>query len=153
MASLIAQLVKNPPAMQETWVWRLGWEDPLGEGKGYSSILAWRILGVANSQTWLSNFHFQSMYWAPQVVVKNLLSMQEIGDSDSIPGLERCPGEGNGNPLQYSCQGNFMDREAWEATVHGVTNSWTWLSDWACNLLIRMKRDREEYNKSFKLNR
>ena len=35
-----------------------------------------------------------------------------------ILGLGRCPGEGNGNPLQYSCLGNLMDREAWQATVH-----------------------------------
>ena len=40
---------------------------------------------------------------------------------DSIPELGRCPGEGNGNPLQYSCLGNPMDRGAWQATVHGVT--------------------------------
>ena len=43
-ASLEAQLVKNPPAMQETWVQSLGWEDPLEKGKATrSSILAWRI--------------------------------------------------------------------------------------------------------------
>ena len=43
-ASLVAQLVKNPPAMLETWVWSLGWEDPLEKGKAiHSSILAWRI--------------------------------------------------------------------------------------------------------------
>ena len=42
--SLVAQLVKNPPAMRETWVWSLGWEDPLEKGKvTHSSILAWRI--------------------------------------------------------------------------------------------------------------
>ena len=42
--SLVAQLVKNPPAMWETWVQSLGWEDPLEEGKAtHSSILAWRI--------------------------------------------------------------------------------------------------------------
>ena len=40
---LLAQLVKNLPAMQETWVRSLGWEDPLEKGKAYSSILAWRI--------------------------------------------------------------------------------------------------------------
>ena len=39
----------------------------------------------------------------------------------SIPGLERSPGEGNGNPLQYSCSGNHMDRRAWWATGYGVT--------------------------------
>ena len=38
-------------------------------------------------------------------------------------------GEGNGNPLQYSCLDNPMDREVWQATVHGVTKSWTQLSD------------------------
>ena len=43
-ASLLAQLVKNPPAMQETWLRSLGWEDPLEKGKAtHSSILAWRI--------------------------------------------------------------------------------------------------------------
>ena len=43
-ASMVAQLVKNPPAMQETWVQSLGWEDPLEEGKAtHSSVLAWRI--------------------------------------------------------------------------------------------------------------
>ena len=43
------------------------------------------------------------------------------GDVASIPGSGRSPGEGNGNPLQYSCLENLMDREAWEATAHGVT--------------------------------
>ena len=44
------------------------------------------------------------------------------------PGLGRYPGEGNGNPLQYSCWENPMDRGVWKATVHGVTKSQTWLS-------------------------
>ena len=43
------------------------------------------------------------------------------GDPVSIPGSGRSPGEGNGNALQYSCLKNHMDREAWQATVHGVT--------------------------------
>ena len=47
----------------------------------------------------------------------------------SIPGSGRYPGEGNGKPLQYSCLGNPMDREAWQATVHGVATSRTQLSD------------------------
>ena len=47
------------------------------------------------------------------------------GDLGSIPGLGRSPGEGNGNPLQYSCLENPMDRGAWWATVHGVTKSQT----------------------------
>ena len=67
-ASLVAQLANNPPAMLETWVWSLGWEDPLRKGKAtHSSILAWRIPwtdcivhGVAKSWSWLSDFHFTS---------------------------------------------------------------------------------------------
>ena len=51
-----------------------------------------------------------------------------IGDVGSVPGSGRSPGEGNGNPLQYSCLENFMDRGAWLATVHGVTRSQTQLS-------------------------
>ena len=66
-ASFMAQLVKNLPAMQETWGQSLGLEDPLEKGKfTYSSILAWRIPwvhGVAESQTRLSDFHFLSLYY------------------------------------------------------------------------------------------
>ena len=49
------------------------------------------------------------------------------GDLGSIPGLGRSPLEGNGNPLQYSCLENPMDRGAWQATVHGVAKSQTQL--------------------------
>ena len=51
------------------------------------------------------------------------------GDLGSIPGLGRSPGEGNGNPLQYSCLENPVDGGAWWATVHEVTKSWKGLSD------------------------
>ena len=47
-------------------------------------------------------------------------SASNAGDPDSVPGLGRSPGEGNGNPLQYSCMENPMDRERWQAAVHGV---------------------------------
>ena len=47
------------------------------------------------------------------------------GGVGSIPGSGRCPGEGNGNPLQYSCLENPMDRGTWWATVHGVPKSWS----------------------------
>ena len=51
------------------------------------------------------------------------------GDPGSIPGSGRSPGGGNGNPLQYSCLENLMGRGAWWATVHGVAESQTGLSD------------------------
>ena len=59
-------------------------------------------------------------------MIKNLPA--NAGDVDSILGLERCPGGGNGSPLQYSCLGNPMDRGAWQAIVHGVEKSSTYLS-------------------------
>ena len=55
------------------------------------------------------------------LVVKNLpANAGDINNMGSIPGLGRSPGEGNGNPLQYSCLENSMDRGTWRATVHGV---------------------------------
>ena len=54
------------------------------------------------------------------------------GDLGSISGSGRSPGEGNGNPLQYSCLENPMDRGAWWATVHGVAKNRT--QDWATNI-------------------
>ena len=51
------------------------------------------------------------------------------GDPGLIPGSGRSPGEGNGNPTQYSCQENSMDRGAWQAAAQGVTKSQTWLSN------------------------
>ena len=56
-------------------------------------------------------------------MVKNSPAVQ--GDPGSIPGLGRFPGGGNGNPLQYSCLENPVDREACQAAVHGVTKSKT----------------------------
>ena len=69
-----------------------------------------------------------STHMASQVapVVKELTcNAGDTGDTGSIPGLGRSHGEGNGNPLQYSCQKNSMDRGAWWATVHRVTKSRT----------------------------
>ena len=50
------------------------------------------------------------------------------GDPGSTSGLGRSPGEGNGNPRQYPCPENLMDRGAWQSTVYGVAKSWTGLS-------------------------
>ena len=67
-------------------------------------------------------------YEASQValVVKN--PPANAGDADSIPGFERAPGGGHDNSLQHSCLENPMDRGAWQAMVHGVTKSQTWLN-------------------------
>ena len=58
-------------------------------------------------------------------MVKNSPETQMSQETQAQPGLGRPPGGGNGNPLQHSCRDNPMDREAWQATVHGVTKSWT----------------------------
>jgi len=62
------------------------------------------------------------------LVVKNLpANAGELGDVDFSPGSGRSHGEGHGNPLQYSCLENPMDRGAWQATVHRIAKSWTQL--------------------------
>ena len=59
-------------------------------------------------------------------MVKNsLANAGDARDTGSTPGSGRSPGGGHGNPLQYSCLGNPMDRGAWRATVHAVSKSWT----------------------------
>ena len=63
-------------------------------------------------------------------MVKNLpANAGDTGDTGLIPGSGISSGEGNGNPLQYSCLGNPMDRRAWWAIVNGVTKSWMQLSN------------------------
>ena len=69
--------------------------------------------------------------WQPRnsYISYKVLDIYARIDPDSIPGSGRSPEVGNGNPLHYSCLENPMDGEAWQATVHGVAKSWTWLSD------------------------
>jgi len=77
-ASLVAQLVKNLPAMWKTWILSLGWKNPQEKGKDtHSSILAWRIPwtvdGVAKSWTLLSDFHFHFPWKALRKYVRTIL--------------------------------------------------------------------------------
>ena len=69
---------------------------------------------------------YQELGFLASSVVKNSPD-NAVG---SIPGSVRSPGEGNGYPLQYSCLGNPTNREAWWATVHGVTKSWMDMIEW-----------------------
>ena len=89
---------------------------------GIHISLFWRL----GSENWAQ---YQGK-WASQValVAKKLpASAGDIRDLSLIPGSGSSSGEGNGNPLQYSCLENTMDRGAWWAAVHGVTQSCTWL--------------------------
>ena len=95
---------------------------------------SFRISYSSSSSSWLTNsvsLHSDSGLRAlcssfVAQMVKNMPAELEI--SEMFPELERSPGEGNGNPLQYSCLESLMDRGAWWATVHGVTKSQTRLS-------------------------
>ena len=84
------------------------------------------LQGFSQPRDWTQ---VSTLHWASQVVlvVKNPPdNAGDIRDPGSIPGLGRSPGEVHGNP-QYSCLENPVDRGAWQATVHRVTQSWTWL--------------------------
>ena len=84
------------------------------EGRANANVLGWNKFGDVLAQAGGSD---------------GKASAYSVGDWGSVPGLGRSPGEGNGNPLQYSCLENPMDRGAWQATVHGVAKSQTGLSN------------------------
>ena len=88
--------------------------------------ISFGLVGFILFWFWLSlNINYKG--FSGVSVVKNLPA--NAGDVGLIPGLGRYPGEGNGDPIQYSCLGNPMDRGACWATVHRVAKSWTQLSD------------------------
>ena len=58
-------------------------------------------------------------------------SPANVGEVGSVSGSGRCPGGGNDNPLQYFCPENPVARGGWQATIHKVSKTWTWLTDWA----------------------
>ena len=79
------------------------------------------------------------------LMVKNLMANANAGDvrdTGSIPGFERSSGEGNGNPLQYSCLENPMDRGTWWTTVHRVKKSWIRLKQLSRQGCIHSSTDR-----------
>ena len=126
-ACLVAQMVKHLPTMWETWVQSLGQEDPLEkEMATHSSVLAWRIPWTEEpgrlQSMGVSRFGHNLATKPPTSIrafpggSEGKVSACNVGDLGSIPGLGRSPGEGNGNPLQYSCLENSMDRGAWQAT-------------------------------------
>ena len=86
-------------------------------------LLLFKILNFFLKSKYLYNIHSSFPGGS-----EDKASSCNAGDPGSIPGLGRSPGEGNGNPLQYSCLENPMDRGAWRATIYGITKSWTQLS-------------------------
>ena len=83
-------------------------------------------------------------------VVKNPpASAGDSRDTGLIPGSGRPPGEGNGNPLQFSCVETPMNRGVWQATVYEVPKSRTWLSNWIISRVLLAGEDRPEPSRSF----
>ena len=95
---------------------------------GYTTLHTPMIHSAAGSHC-LSCFLF-GILWGFPGGSDGKESTCNVGDLRLIPGSEKSPGEGNGNPLQYSCLGNPMDRGAWQVGVHGVAKSQTWLIQW-----------------------
>ena len=126
--SLVAQLVKNPPAIQETWVQSLVWEDPLEKGKAtYSSILAWRTM-VTKSRTQLSHFDFHFLYRSKDFQggcgKESSCQCWRLGLD---PWVRKIPWRKKQQPIPVFLpgisrgQGSLADY--WEPCVHGVAES------------------------------
>ena len=118
-ALLVVQLVKNLPAVRETWVWSLGWEDSPGEGNGsplqcsgMENFMDCIGQGVTKSQTRLRDFHYSGT--------------SDLGTEDEMAGWHH---QLNGHEFENAPGALVMDT-AWHAVVRGVTKSRTRLSDW-----------------------
>ena len=106
--------------------WRQVWTAKLTE-----NFLAGKTI-LHNSKRSSHSVMSNSLWCHGHTVVKNLpANWGDARDMGSIPESARSPQVGNGNPLQYSCLDNSMDRRDWWATVHGITKSQTRLRDWA----------------------
>ena len=81
------------------------------------------LLMIGFPRIWRHSYYLYCSSQVAQVVKNPAAKAGDTRDTGSIPGLERSPGVGNGNPLQYFCLENPMDREAWWATVHEITKS------------------------------
>ena len=116
-------MVKNRSAMQEIQVRSLGQEDPLEKEMAYLKILA-RIIGDFFLTYMCQIFFLENTKYVLLLFPGSSDGKESVcnaGDPSSIPGSGRSPREGNGNPLQYSCLRNPMNRRAWWATIHKVT--------------------------------
>ena len=109
---------------------------PIRSGQGTACPPSWSIHGVSDPQDVTRGLCCILPPPVQVYILKGVLMVRDFpcgsdskksscnaGDLGSIPGSGRSPGEGNGNPLQYSCLENPMDRGAWRATVHGIAES------------------------------
>ena len=96
----------------------------------YSSVLVWKIPGTGEPGGLPSlGSHRVGHDWSDLAVAAKLIIVVTLFSGYLFHSYSLSFGEGNGNPLQYSCLENPMDGGAWWAAVHGAAKSWTWLSD------------------------
>ena len=116
---------KTKPSKQRYFIWGYEW------GSGNRAVRVPQFSGKPLGEAALVLLEAlpSSGGFPSGAVIKNLSA--NAGELGLIPGLGRSPGEENGNPFQYVCLENPMDRGTWWATVHGVIKSWTQLSYWA----------------------
>ena len=108
------------------WRWWVKWINK-------TQHLFLEVLKFDNNECWLGRGYIYKQASQVALVVKNPpANAWDLRDMGSIPGLGRSPEGGNGNPLQYSCLGNPMERGAWWATVRRIVKSQTRLSDQVC---------------------
>ena len=117
--------------------WRRKWQPtPVflpGESQGWGSPVGCHLWGRTELDTLKRLSSSSSRGSQVALVVKYpLANAGDVRDASSIPGSQRSPGGGQGNPLQYSCLENPVDRRAWRALVHRIAKSRTRLSDFAC---------------------
>ena len=139
LASLVSQMVKNPPGMWETWVRSLGWEDPLEEGRQRTSLF---LPGESHRQRSLAGCSPWGLKESD--TTEGLSTAQcKLGFPAAVSGKEpacqcrtherhgfdhsvgKIPWRRAGNALHYSCLENPIDRGAWRAAVRGVAKSQT----------------------------
>jgi len=149
---MVAQMVKNLPTIQETWVQSLGQEDTLEKGLAtHSSILTWEFRGERSQvglqsmgsqrirNDWVTNAHTHTHTRTHWLIFYSIASFHDRSAGNNPPAMQETqktwvqslgyPGGGNDNWIQNSWLKNPMDREARQAAVRGVAKSPTQLSD------------------------
>ena len=126
-------LMQRTDSLEKTWCWERLKAGGEGDNWGWDGWMA-----SLTRWTWLSA-SFRSWWWTGKPGVLQSMGLQRVRhdwmselnwktrDHCHMPGSRRSPGEGHGNPLQYCCLENLMDKGVWQATVHSITQSWIWL--------------------------